>query len=224
MAEATEGSTSKKKETTITPVQMKDGRTVQFVGKRRIDKDYSVDESKLTIGGDGEVLLAPGAVKVRIDFLNGETVNFTPPASIIAQALGHGLVQKLGDEAASEKEVDDAYEAIADLAHRLGEGKWTVARESGGFSGASMVVRALMEISGKSQEEVRQFLDTRLAALQERAKSEGKKEPSRADFYKTFRNPESETGKVIKRLEDEKARSITPAFDADAEAAALKAA
>lgn len=210
MAEQQAESAGKAKKTEVTQVAMLDGRTVGFPGARRIDKDYTIDESKIQVGEDGTVLLAPGAVSVRIDFRNGQTVNFVPPGSIIARSIGHGLVQKLGDEAASEKEVDDAYMAIDELAGRLAKGEWTVAREGGGFSGASIVVKAIMEATGKSQEEVRAFLQGKL----DKAKAAGET-LTRPALYAAFRNPNSKTGQIIKRLEDERA-SKGSAIDADA--------
>lgn len=204
------GTKGKKQPAEVTQVQMKDGRTVGFAGQRKLDKEYTIDESKLQVGDDGSVLIAPGAVKVRIDFRNGETVNFEPKGLQLATAAGHGYVQKLGDEAASEKDVDDAYIAISELAERLGKGEWTVAREGGGFSGASVVIKAIMEATGKSMEEVKAFLQKKL----DDAKARGET-LTRPALYAAFRNPNSKTGQIIKRLEDEKA-SKASAIDADA--------
>lgn len=199
----------------VTKVEMTDGRSVEFVGKRRMDKEYLIDASKIEVDG-GLIQLSEGAVSVRIDFINGKTLTFIPPASIVAQALGHGLVQKLGDEAASEKDVDDAFIAIEELAKRLSAGEWRVAREaSGGFSGASVVIRAISEASGKTVDEVKSFLDGKLAA----AEARGEK-LTRQALYASFRNPKSKTGAIIARMEEEKV-SKGSAVDADAELAAL---
>ena len=53
----------------ITTVTMLDGRVVDFPGKRKLQKTY-------TIGEDGTVV-------VKLDFINGETRIFTiPPAEL----------------------------------------------------------------------------------------------------------------------------------------------
>lgn len=219
MAEGqTAAEAGKKPKTVVTPVTMEDGRVVEFAGNRKMDKDYEIDDAKIQLGAAGEILLAPGAVCVRIDFRNGKTVRYTPPASVIAKTIGHGSVQKLGDEAASEKEVDDAFMAIEDLAKRLEAGEWNVAREAGGgFSGASLVVRAIVEAQAEkgktiSVEEVKTFLQKKL----DDSKAKGDNPPlTRPALYASFRNPQSRTGQIIKRLEEEKA-SKGNAVDADA--------
>ena len=220
MAEAAEG--SKKAKTEVTPIQMEDGRTVNFAGQRRIDKEVMIDDSKIMVGDDGTVMIAPGAVKVRIDFRNGKTIEHTPHPKLVPQYLGHGGSQKLGDEAASEKDVDDAFEAINDLHKRLQEGEWSVARESGGFSGASTVIKALMEASGQTQEKVREFLDKRLEALKTQAEAAGAKAPTRAALYSSFRNPDTKVGQIIQRLEKEK-NTKAAVVNPEEELAALQA-
>lgn len=208
-AEATNGKAAKKV-SEVFPIQMNDGRTVNFVGNRKMDKNILIDETKLTYGDDGSVLLTQGAIGVQIDFKSGESVTCFPPVSMLVKGAGHGLSQKLGDEAANEKDVDDAYEAIRELGVRLEAGEWGVTRESGGFSGASVVIRAIMEATGKTQEDVRAFLQKKL----DDAKGRGET-LTRASLYAAFRNPNSKTGQIIKRLEDEKA-SKASAIDADA--------
>lgn len=193
---------SKKAKAEVTTVTMEDGREVGFAGNRKMVKDYN---------------LTPNGVEVVIDFRNGKTVRFTcddsmqtpDGQSLLLISAGHGLVQKLGDEAASEKDVDDAYLAIEELASRLSKGEWTVQREGGGFSGASVVIRAIMEASGKSQEEVKAFLQKKL----DDAKARGEN-LTRPALYASFRNPNSKVGQIVKRLEDEKATKGN-AVDAD---------
>lgn len=204
------GTSSKKAKAEVTTIQMKDGRPVDFVGNRKMDKNYLIDDSKIQVGEDGSVLLAPGALTVRIDFRNGETITHTPHPKLLAKYAGHGAIQKLGDEAASEKDVDDAFLAIEELSKRLEAGEWTVAREGGGFSGASIVVKAIMEATGKPQDEVKAFLQKKI----DEAKARGEN-LTRPALYAAFRNPKSKTGQIIKRLEDEKAEKAS-VIDADA--------
>lgn len=210
---ATETKPTKKK-AEVEVVKMSDGREVGFAGKRKMVKETIVDQSKVQIDGD-TILLKDGAVSVRLDFRNGETRLVPLKASMIAQYAGHGGEQKLGDETAGEEKVEDMVIAVDDLADRLGKGEWKIAREAGGFSGASIVIRAIMEASGKTAEEVKAFLQKKLDA----AEAKGEK-LSRKDLYDSFRNPASKTGQIIERLEREE-RSKASKVDADAALAEL---
>lgn len=172
-----------------TEIQMDDGRKVSFAGKRQADKTVEVN--------------ADNTVTVRVDFRNGKTVALTTgqlAESVILQAIGHGLSQKIGDEYSGEKDVDDMALAAEDMVKRLLDGDWSKAREAGdGFSGASVVIRAICEATGKDVDFVKKFLQGKLDA----AKAKGEK-LTRNELYASFRNPASKTGAIIKRLEEEK--------------------
>jgi hypothetical protein len=177
---------SKKAETVVTKVKMTDGREINFAGKRKMQK---------------EVVIADGKVSVRFDFLNGETRTFHIPSTLMHQLAGHGASQKIGDEAAGESDVDDIVVAVDDIISRLNKGEWTATRAAGdGFSGASIVIRAIGEVTGKSAEDVKAFLQKKL----DDAKAKGES-LTRRDLYASFRNPASKTGQIIKKLEEEKA-------------------
>ena len=182
-----------KKEVVRTTVEMKDGRKVEFAGKRKMSKDVLIDRDS-------------GKVKLRLDFVNGETRTIEPHPDLLLDLIGHGLSQKIGDEAAGEAEVDDMVLAIDNAHANHKEGKWSsrVAGEGGGFSGASVVIRAIMEASGKDQEAVKAFLEGKIAA----AEAKGEK-LTRQALYQSFRNPNSKTGQIILRLEQEKAAKKT---------------
>lgn len=174
-----------KKETVVTEVAMKDGRKVNFAGKRKMQK---------------EVIIADGKVSVRFDFVNGETRTFNAPAFLTAQLAGHGASQKIGDEAAGVEDIDDIVVAIEDVISRLEKGEWSTQRAAGdGFSGASVVIRAICEVTGKTVDGVKAFLEKKLAD----AKAKGES-LTRRDLYASFRNPNSKTGIVIERLEKDK--------------------
>lgn len=204
----------KKSKTEITEVQMKDGRKVGFAGKRKMVKETLIDEGKVLVDGN-TVTMEEGAVKVRLNFRNGHTITFSPPVALVAKAVGHGIEQKLGDETAGEENVDDMVVAVDDLAGRLSKGEWNVPREAGGFSGASIVIKAIMEASGKAMEEVKAFLQAKLDTAEKRGEK-----LTRRDLYDSFRNPTSKTGKIIERLEREE-RSKNTKVDADAALAEL---
>jgi hypothetical protein len=188
--EATTATPAKKAATVYTPVVMEDGRTVQFAGNRKSDKTILMDDAGKATG-------------VRFDFANGKTLSLAfseIPEATALYACGHGIAQKAGDEYSGVKEVDDMALAVEEIFKRLRSGDWAAAREAGdSTAGASIVIRALMEVTGKPIEFIKTFLDGKLEA----AKAKGEK-LSRQDLYNSFRNPTSKTGVVIKRLEEEK--------------------
>lgn len=181
-----------KQETQIETVKMDDGRVVDFPGKRQILKSSVIDEQA-------------GTVAVRLDFRNGETRLFTLPSALLLQFAAHGAEQKLGDEVAGLKDpatgqeasVEDKVLTIDDLIDRLNKGEWNVRREGSGMAGASVLIRALVELRGKSVEEVKAFLS-------------GK---THAEKLALREVPQVKT--IIQRLEAEKA-SKRPQIDAEA--------
>lgn len=206
-----------KKKAEVETVKMSDGREVGFVGKRKMAKETLIDESKIIIDGD-TITFQAGAVGVRLDFRNGETRTFYPPLNLYPRSVGHGDEQKLGDETAGEEKVEDMVIAVDDLMGRLNKGEWTQPSGEGGFSGASIVIKAIVEASGKTVEQVKAFLQAKLDG----AKTKGEK-LTRQELYASFRNPASKTGQIIERLEREE-RSKASKVDADKELDALAAA
>lgn len=176
--------TKAKKEREVAKVTMKDGREVEFVGKRKLLKDVMIDGS---------------SVSVRLDFKNGESILFKVPDDLLLRSAGHGMSQKLGDETAGEDDVDDMFLAVDDLVKRLGDtsksadDRWTARKEGTGFAGASLLVKALAEVTGKSQDEVKAFLKAQVDAGTTYAKLS-------AAFEE-----DSDVGPVIKRMRKEKA-------------------
>lgn len=195
--------TSGKKKAEVQLVKMEDGREVGFAGKRRINKETLIDEGKILVEGD-TVTLQSGAVSVRMDFRNGKTRTFPLQLNLLPKFAGHGAEQKYGDELASPADKplseDDMVLAVEDLFSQLNTEGWYAAREGGGgVAGASVVVLAIMEASGKTQEQVKAFLQGKLDA----AKAAGQK-LSRKELYDSFRNPNSKVGQIVKRLEEER--------------------
>jgi hypothetical protein len=172
------------------------GRIVAFAGKRKMVKTADVAED--------------GTVSVRFDFVNGETRTLTVPPALMTKFAAHGAAQKVGDEAAGVADIDDIVVAIDEVITRLHSGEWGATREAGdGFSGASIVIRAIMEATGKDQETVKAFLQKKLDA----ATANGEK-LTRQALYSSFRHPSSKTGKIIERMEAEKAVKA-PAVNSD---------
>lgn len=224
---AEEAEVKGKKKTEITIVKMTDGREVGFAGKRKLVKNTLIDESKIMLDGD-TVTFGKDAVSVRLDFRNGETRTYPLPLGLVAKFAGHGGEQKFGDELAApaDKPLSEADMVVAvdDLFAQIAGGDWSAVREggAGGFSGASVVIRAIMEASGKSMEDVKAFLQKKLDASKASAEAAGTKPLSRKDLYDSFRNPNSKTGQIIERLEREE-RAKNTKVDADAALAELGA-
>lgn len=185
--------------TVYTDVTMTDGRVVKFPGNRKTDKTITVSDD---------------SVSVRFDFFNGETRTISSTelsSALMLQALGHGIAQKAGDEYSGVKELDDMVLAVDEIFGRLRAGDWAAAREAGdSTSGASIVIKAIMEVTGKSVEFVKEFLQKKLDA----AKAKGEK-LSRQELYNGFRSANTPTGVVIKRLEEEKLAKSTKVNAAD---------
>ena len=171
-------------------VTMADGRSVEFAGKRKMLKDTTVDGT---------------SVSVRFDFRNGETRTFTVPENLLGQFAAHGASQKIGDETAGVADLDDMVVAVEEIIARLVNGEWSATRAEGdGFSGASVVIKAIAEVTGKSVDTVKAFLQAKLDA----AAAKGEK-LSRQELYKSFRAVGSKTGAVILRLEANKANKAS---------------
>jgi hypothetical protein len=185
---ASEGKASSKK-VEYTPVTLEDGTVTQFAGKRKMNKTVTLE--------------ADESVTVRFDFLNGATRSLNSaelPSEIIRMAIGHGLSQKIGDQSAGVDEVDDMVEGTDAMIKRLKENDWRVAREAGdSFSGASLVIKALCEVTGKDVTTIREFLDGKLKAATDRGEK-----LSRKELYDSFRAPGAATAEVIARLERER--------------------
>lgn len=177
-----------------TAVTMNDGRVVQFAGDRKMQKSYLTEAGKVT---------------TLFDFRNGHSISFELPEQLVLQAAGHGVVQKAGDSAAGEANVDDMILAVQDTLDNLAAGNWVAKREGGGFGGAGVVVRALCAVYGKTPEEIKAFIDGKIAA----ATKAGQK-LTRQSLYNAFRQSDK-VGPKIRELEAAQAKSST-GVDAEA--------
>jgi len=195
---------AKKAKAEITLVKMSDGREVGFAGKRKLSKETLIDESKVIIDGD-TITLQEGAVAIRMDFRNGQTRTYPLRLSLLPKYAGHGGEQKFGDELASPASEplteDDMLIAVDALNEQVNiGGEWRAVSEGGGgFAGASVVVLALVEASGKAVEDVKKFLQGKLDAA--KAKNE---KLSRKELYDSFRKSGTKTGAIVERLEKER--------------------
>lgn len=165
------------------PVTMTDGRTVEFNKKQKLVKTATISDA--------------GVVSVQLDFANGETRNFTIPSELLLKFAAHGAEQKLGDAIAGESELADAVLSVDDLIGRLSKGEWNVRREAGAFAGTSVLIRALVEASGKSVEDIKAFLAPKTQAEKLALRRSDRLRP------------------IIERLEADKAKTAKNAVDTD---------
>jgi len=207
MSEATQTSKSK---TEYTPVVMTDGRTVQFPGKRKMLKERLIER------GAGEEVEKVG---VRFDFRNGNTFSAYIPEAHLYESAAHGYAQMLGDcvaglrnEDGTPAGEDDMQLEIEGLHERLSApgANWNEVSEGGGFGGASVLMKALMEWSGMAVEQVKEFLKGKTQAeklaLRDKADKPGKTQLT--------------IKQIVERLEAEK-KSKAAAVDTDALLAGL---
>jgi hypothetical protein len=201
----------------VADVTMTDGRVVGFAGKRKVVKDTIIDDSKITVDGS-TLMIADGAVAVRMDFRNGETRTMPIPLSLLAKFAGHGGEQKFGDELATTADKplseEDMVVAIDDLYAVISGGNWGRGRAcegGGGVSGASIVLQAICEATGKDLATVKAYIQKKLDA---------DKDLTRRALYDSFRVATTKTGQIIKRLEEAKLAK-TAKVDADAELAGI---
>ena len=218
MSETTPKATKK---TEYHKVTMTDGRSVEIPVSRKLNTEVIYDSAETPIG-------------VRFDFVNGETRTVYVadlPEAIIAQAVVHGLKQKVADDWAGAKtetgepaSLEDIVLMCDDMLTRLAAGEWSLKRAAGdSMAGASVVIKAISLVTGKSVNEVKALLDAKLAAMAKDAEAAGKTAPTRQKLYATFRNPASAIGRKIRELEEEKAAK-NAVGDADALVAEMTAA
>lgn len=209
----TAAATPARPKTEYLEVTMEDGRKVSFAGKRKLNKETLIDDTKVETDESGNVMqISAGAVSIRMDFRNGATRTFSVPLGMLLKFAGHGAEQKYGDELASPASnpltEEDMVLAVEDLDKEIQAGNWGKGRAAGGggVSGASVVVQAIMEATGKDLATVKDYLDKKIAS------TEGL---TRRALYDSFRVAGTKTGIIIKRMEDEKLAK-TAKVDADA--------
>ena len=178
-----------KTETQVETVTMTDGRVVDFAGKRKLLKESSVN--------------ADGKVQVRLDFRNGETRLFTLPDNLLTKFAAHGAEQKLGDEIAGLNDVEDCVLAVDELIDRLYNGEWSIKREANGMAGTSVLVRALVEHTGKTVEQIKQFLNGKSQAEKVALRNNPKIKPivERIEAEKASKKANVDTDAMLGELE-----------------------
>ena len=180
---------STKTETQVETVTMTDARVVDFAGKRKLLKESSVT--------------ADGKVQVRLDFRNGETRLFSIPDALLNKFAAHGAEQKLGDEIAGLTDIEDCILAVDELIDRLYNGEWGIKREANGMAGTSVLVRALVEHTGKTVEQIKQFLSGKSQAEKVALRNNPKIKPivERIEAEKASKKANVDTDAMLGELE-----------------------
>ena len=180
---------SAKPETTVETVTLSDGRIVDFAGKRKLLKESIVNDE--------------GKVQVRLDFRNGETRLFTIPDALLNKFAAHGAEQKLGDEIAGLNDVEDCVLAVDELIDRLYNGEWSIKREANGMAGTSVLVRALVEHTGKTVDAIKQFLSGKSQAEKVALRNNPKIKPivERIEAEKASKKANVDTDAMLGELE-----------------------
>lgn len=109
-----------------------------------------------------------------LTFSNGESLELditTLSHQIAMEATLHGCKQKLVDAAAIARDtttgksatINDKYEAVKEVFDRITgpNATWNKVRSAGESGGNSLLLRALMQLSGKSKAEIESFLEPR---------------------------------------------------------------
>lgn len=168
-------------------VKMSDGREVSFAGKRKAIKSSD---------------FVAGEVQVRIDFRNGVTQLFTVPKALTEKAACHGGEQKYGDSYAGVESVEDMILACEQVQENLAKGDWTSRVEGSGVAGTSVLARALVELTGKTMEQVKEFLKAKTQAdkMALRASSKLKAIIERLEAEKVAKASKVDTGALFAEL------------------------
>ena len=186
--EAQEAPKSKAAKTVVEIVTMEDGRKVEFAGKRKLVKEYFLND-------DGTLNYC------QFDFRNGVSLKIVPPESLLGQFAGHGVLQKYGDELAGikgidggEPDIDDMVLTLQTLDETIQQGKWSTRKEGDGLGGTSILIKALVEYGGKTVDQVKAFLKDKDAKFKAAIRSEDKR-PNKSGLT---------VAAIVKRLESEK--------------------
>lgn len=183
--------TKAKREVTIIPVTMSDGRVVEFAGKRKMLKQAVIADN--------------GSISLRIDFINGQTRLLPLNPTLYAQYAGHGAEQKFGDECAGLEDVDDMVLAVDKLHERVNEqGQWNMRREGSGFAGTSVLARALAELYGKPIEAIKAFLSDKTTAEKNALRGNPKVKPivDRIESEKAKKGPTIDSDALLAAIPD----------------------
>ena len=134
-----------------------------------------------------------GGVEISLQYSDGEIVEYVLPISLNQQAAGYGALRKLGDLANGKTELPELKKQVAAMLDRWDAGQWNNYKGPGG---TSVVMKALMELKGKSASEVREFL----AGKTMQQKADIKHLPEVAAIVRRLSKPKAVPGDLLDGL------------------------
>lgn len=134
-----------------------------------------------------------GGVEISLQYSDGEIVEYVLPLSLNQQAAGYGALRKLGDLANGKTELPELKKQVAAMLDRWDAGQWNNYKGPGG---TSVVMKALMELKGKSASEVREFL----AGKTMQQKADIKRLPEVAAIVRRLSKPKAVPGDLLDGL------------------------
>lgn len=173
--------------TVVQHVEMEDGKVVPFPGKRKLQIEAKVDVN--------------GVLHVRCDFLNGRVLQTSVQGDMLIKLLEFGAGQKFRDLIAGEDDIDSCVLDVEEFIDMLGKGQWAAERQKGTGSSAPLH-KAVMEVTGKSAEEVKVWLNS----LSQKQKLDLRKDPQikpiidRIEAAKKSKQPASDTAALLAGL------------------------
>jgi hypothetical protein len=96
-----------------------------------------------------------GGVELHLQFSDGQVVEYVLPISLNPHAAGYGALRKLGDLANGKQSLAELKQQVTAQLDRWDNGNWNNYKGPGG---TSVVMKALMEHTGKSATEIKAFL------------------------------------------------------------------
>lgn len=173
--------------TVVQNVEMEDGKVVQFPGKRKLQIESKVD--------------ANGVLQVRCDFLNGRVLQTSVSGDMLIKFLEFGASQKFRDVIAGEDDVDSCVLDVEEFMGLLAKGQWTTERQRGTGSSAPLH-KAVMEVTGKSAEEVKVWLNSLTQKQKLDLRKDEKIKPiiDRIEAAKKSKQPASDTASLLAGL------------------------
>jgi len=134
-----------------------------------------------------------GGVEISLQYSDGEIVEYVLPLSLNQQAAGYGALRKLGDLANGKTALPELKKQVAAMLDRWDAGQWNNYKGPGG---TSVVMKALMELKGKSASEVREFL----AGKTMQQKADIKRLPEVAAIVRRLSKPKAVPGDLLDGL------------------------
>ena len=129
-------------------VTMQDGSTVKFPTKRFILR---------------EVVREGDSVVLKVNAVNGEQRSYVANPKMYFNYVAQGMADKFGQEIDSKLSVEDQLAQLDALHNRVNvECDWTKPSEADSFSGTHIVVRAMGNVTGKSREEITEYIERKL--------------------------------------------------------------